>query len=105
MRHLRAVAGSAFARGEAYWRNGHVVAYTVTGDAIDGVVIGKERYHAQLSASGGFLSAGCTCPVGAAICKHAVALGLAFLHEDGAAGPRQATLAVLPGAAAASSAN
>src|SRR5262245_13334824 len=82
VRHLRGMAGSAFARGEAYWRDGHVVSISVSEDAIDGVVVGGERYHVRLSMSSGFLSASCTCPVGALMCKHSVAVGLAYLHQD-----------------------
>src|SRR6185503_2562968 len=82
VRHLRGMAGAAFARGEAYWREGHVVSIAVSEDAIDGVVVGGERYHVRLSVGSGFLSASCTCPVGSLMCKHAVAVGLAYLHEE-----------------------
>jgi hypothetical protein len=76
------MAGAAFARGEAYWRDGHVVSIAVRSDAIDGVVMGGQRYHVRLSVSGGLLSTSCTCPVGSLMCKHAVAVGLAYLHEE-----------------------
>ncbi len=84
VRALRVLAGSAFARGEAYWREGRVESYAVNHGALDGVVVGTERYQAQLTTSNGVLIARCTCPVGISMCKHAVALGLAYLDRPGA---------------------
>lgn len=103
LRSLRALAGSAFARGDSYWREGRVVSYTVDGAAVHGVVLGGDSYRVRLSvdtpereAAGagrdpgagrgaGALIADCTCPASAAVCKHAVALGLAFLDRQAAA--------------------
>jgi superfamily II DNA or RNA helicase len=77
---LRRLAGFAFARGDAYWRQGRVVEMKVDDDTLDGVVEGSERYHVRMAAGPrGGITASCTCPVGAPMCKHAVALGLAFL--------------------------
>jgi hypothetical protein len=79
VRALRALAGLAFARGEEYWQDGHVVAFTVDGEAIEGVVEGGERYAVRIELAGHQLVATCSCPVVADLCKHGVALGLAYL--------------------------
>jgi hypothetical protein len=85
---LRAVAGMAYARGEAYWRDGHVVAYTVVGDdAVEGIVVGGARYHVRLTIGERELDASCTCPVGETFCKHAVALALAFVAKQNKQAP------------------
>jgi len=79
--NLRAIAGYAFPRGEAYFRAGKVETVTVLGDGIEGVVIGSERYEVRVSIANGRLVSSCTCPVGVT-CKHAVALVLAFLDRE-----------------------
>ncbi|HET7505072.1 MAG TPA: SWIM zinc finger family protein, partial [Kofleriaceae bacterium] len=92
--HLRTRAGGlVFARGEDYWLNGRVEACAASGEALEGVVIGGARYRVQLAVDTGNAVARCTCPVGDSFCKHAVALGLAYLTRqaprmmsDGAAG-------------------
>ncbi|MEJ7598200.1 MAG: hypothetical protein WKG01_09850, partial [Kofleriaceae bacterium] len=67
-------------RGESYWRDGRVVSYVLDDpNRLTGVVMGQERYHVQLGAWGGALVGRCSCPVGDQLCKHAVALGLAYL--------------------------
>ena len=71
----------SFMRGEVYWRKGHVESYAVVGDAVDGVVMGGERYRVQISIESGVLTARCTCPVGS-FCKHAVAVALAYLAKQ-----------------------
>ena len=83
MRVLRVLAGPAFARGEAYWREGRVESFTASAGAVEGVVVGTERYQAQLTTGTGLLISRCTCPVGLGMCKHAVALGLAYLEQPG----------------------
>src|SRR5690349_12332755 len=80
---LRATSGSAFARGEAYWREGRVLSCVLDGDALDGLVSGSESYRVRVSAPGGNLVAQCSCPVREAVCKHAVALGLSYLAQRG----------------------
>ena len=85
IRTLRLLAGSAFARGEAYHRDGRVESYRVDGDTVDGVVLGGERYITRLSAGQGVLHTRCTCPVGLVMCKHAVAVGLAYLEQPATA--------------------
>lgn len=82
--NLRATAGSAFARGEAYWREGRVLSCTLENDALDGLVVGTARYRVRVSAPSGVLVSDCTCPVRDAVCKHAVALSLSFLAQRGA---------------------
>ena len=86
-------AGMAYFRGEAYWRDGHVESYAVVGDdAVEGVVVGGDRYHVRLTIGVTGLDASCTCPVGATFCKHAVALALAFVAKQTRPAPQQATL-------------
>ena len=79
--NLRAIAGFAYARGEAYFRAGNVESCTVLGDAIEGVVVGTDRYQVRVAIVNGGLVSTCTCPVGFT-CKHAVALVLAFLDRS-----------------------
>ena len=40
--NLRATAGNAFARGEAYWREGRVLSCVLENDALAGLVEGQE---------------------------------------------------------------
>ncbi|WP_224362859.1 DEAD/DEAH box helicase [Hyalangium versicolor] len=81
--NLRAIAGTAFARGEAYWREGRVLSCAFENDSLDGVVVGTERYRVRITAPREVLVAQCTCPVRDALCKHAVALSLSFLAQRG----------------------
>ncbi|HET9626948.1 MAG TPA: hypothetical protein VFP84_36565, partial [Kofleriaceae bacterium] len=92
VRALRAYAGPAFARGEAYWQEGRVIACEVEGDAVTGVVEGSARYEVRIALHARALVATCTCPVVANLCKHGVALGLAYLARAEAA-PTPATTA------------
>ena len=94
---LRAGAGSAYARGEAYWHEGHVLSYAIAGGALDGVVVGEGSYHVRLENDAGALAASCTCPASASVCKHAVALGLAYLYDLTAAAGKQPPLPLPPG--------
>ena len=101
--NLRATAGSAFARGEAYWREGRVLSCILEDDALDGLVEGTAKYRVRVTAACGALVAQCTCPVRETVCKHAVALSLSFLARRGAlpepsqaavtAGPREGPFA------------
>ncbi len=79
--HLRAIAGSLFYRGEAYWREGRVVSCTLAGRTLEGEVDGTQRYRVKVIATpmDGLVTT-CSCPVGF-LCKHAVALVLAHLGE------------------------
>jgi len=91
LRHLRAVAGALFERGEWYWRDGRVESFAIAGDGVDGVVTGSDRYHVRLSVNAGLLLANCTCLARYDVCKHAVAVGLAFLNKQTRPAPLQAT--------------
>ncbi|MBN1208064.1 MAG: DEAD/DEAH box helicase [Myxococcaceae bacterium] len=79
--NLRAAAGSAFARGEAYWREGRVRSCALENDSLNGLVEGTAKYRVRVTAPDGALVSDCTCPVREAVCKHAVALGLCFLAQ------------------------
>jgi superfamily II DNA or RNA helicase len=92
LRTLRSFAGMGFARGEEYWREGRVESYAVDGDTIDGLVVGGQRYQVRVSSVAGALRASCTCPVNYAFCKHAVAVGLAYLHGSASPSGAQAAL-------------
>jgi superfamily II DNA or RNA helicase len=96
---LRSLAdGLSYLRGATYWQEGRVESYTVVDDAVDGVVQGGDRYHVRLSTDSGMLTASCTCPVGV-FCKHAVAVGLAYLANQrvpGAAGASPVPPAAAP---------
>ncbi len=76
---LRALSGYAFERGHEYWREGRVLACALDDGTLDGIVTGGIAYHVQVAARGGDLASSCTCPVKLAMCKHAVALSLAYL--------------------------
>jgi superfamily II DNA or RNA helicase len=82
--NLRTAAGGAFARGEAYWREGRVLSCVLDQDALDGLVRGTEEYRVRVTAHSGMLVSRCTCPVRESVCKHAVALSLSFLAQRGA---------------------
>ncbi|MBP2179431.1 SWIM zinc finger family protein [Amycolatopsis magusensis] len=78
---LRSLAGNAvFQRGR-----GMVGKVEDLGGLVDGVtavVVGSEPYRVGLKHRGGTIEARCTCPFAAdgAVCKHAVAVGLAWLR-------------------------
>ena len=76
---LRALSGFAFERGQQYWREGRVLACALDEGTLDGIVTGGITYHVRVVARGGDLAASCTCPVKIDMCKHAVALALAYL--------------------------
>ncbi|HEU4731151.1 MAG TPA: DEAD/DEAH box helicase [Kofleriaceae bacterium] len=87
--HLRDRAGGlVFARGESYWRQGRVESCVNEGEVLEGVVVGSERYRVRLTVDPGGAAARCTCPVGESFCKHAVAMGLAYLVKRAAEEPR-----------------
>jgi superfamily II DNA or RNA helicase len=79
--HLRALVGPTYYRGEAYWREGRVVSSKLEGRVLTGEVDGSERYRVHVTATptDGLISR-CSCPLGG-MCKHAVALVLAYLGE------------------------
>ena len=80
---LRAIAGYAFERGDAYMRQGRVLrCERADAGVVRGTVVGTQTYQVELSIEGRRLEARCTCPMGGGFCKHAVALAL-FWHEHG----------------------
>lgn len=76
---LRAASGSAFAPGEASWREGRVLSCVREDEALEGLIKGPEMHRVRLLASRGRLQSRCSCPAGNALCEHAIALGLSFL--------------------------
>lgn len=81
---LEDLAGTAvFERGEMYFDAGAVTRVRSTGDRITANVTGSETYRVELRDADG-LGFSCTCPHAAEgnFCKHAVALGLAWLSEQ-----------------------
>lgn len=80
---LEDLAGRAvFARGEAYFDAGAVARLRITADKLTANVSGSETWRVELR-DAGELDGGCTCPHAANgnFCKHAVAVGLAWLSE------------------------
>ncbi|HEX2688519.1 MAG TPA: SWIM zinc finger family protein [Kofleriaceae bacterium] len=80
-RHLCEL-GVAYLRGEAYFDEGRVQALVVTAGAVEGTVSSSAAYRVRIELASDELRSACTCPVGAG-CKHVVALGLAYLTEQG----------------------
>lgn len=99
---LRELAGDkAYARGLAYFNDGHVGQLEAQGERIFAPVYGSEAYETALWADGDGLAFSCTCPVGdnAEFCKHCVAVGLAWAKGGGKArrlSVRGAALAAVP---------
>lgn len=86
---LKDLAGTAaFQRGEAYFSDGAVSRLRLAGDKLTARVEGTENYCVELRDDDGDLAYDCTCPRAADgyFCKHCVAVGLAWLAEEGAAG-------------------
>src|SRR5436305_11544249 len=79
---LRKLSGYAFARGDAYLREGRVVQCERAGNVLRGTVVGTRTYEVELALGGSTLESACSCPVGVGFCKHAVALAL-FWREHG----------------------
>ncbi|CAK0775385.1 hypothetical protein WCLP8_5230001 [uncultured Gammaproteobacteria bacterium] len=83
---LRRLANDrSFSRGEAYLAQGQVRALRFDGERITATVRGGQNYRVRLWRAGGDLGWSCTCPVGedGAFCKHAVAVGLAWIAAGG----------------------
>ena len=74
----------AFARGRAYFQAGAVQRLAITHNRISARVEGTDLYHTELSLQDNELDFNCSCPVGddGEFCKHAVAVGLAWLAES-----------------------
>ena len=81
---LRTLAGGrAFGRGADYFESGAVTDLIDGGDTIKARVEGTYEYEVSLRPERKTLGYDCTCPVGEAgdFCKHAVAVGLAWLAQ------------------------
>jgi len=76
---LRRLAGDkAFARGQAYHRDGHVRILALESSRVLARVEGSEDYRVQLTGQGGRIGGTCTCPAfdDYGFCKHLVATAL-----------------------------
>ncbi|MGB3583749.1 MAG: SWIM zinc finger family protein [Roseiarcus sp.] len=76
---LKRVAGAAFARGEAYHRDGRVELLAVGPERVLAEVSGTEDYRVRLVRKGETFGGECTCPAfeDFGFCKHMVATALA----------------------------
>lgn len=86
---LKKLAGSAvFAHGESYFNSASVSRLKMIDDVISARVAGSYTYSVELWDEGDGLEYDCSCPHGAEgnFCKHCVAVGLAWLAENGGAG-------------------
>ena len=91
IRRIRSLAGETwFARGQAYFQQGHVGELSEHNGKLDVIVTGTEDYRVRLGIEDNDLSYSCTCPLGddEQFCKHCVAAALAWLatakNEGGA---------------------
>ncbi|HTE39464.1 MAG TPA: SWIM zinc finger family protein, partial [Steroidobacteraceae bacterium] len=88
---LQRVDPRVFDRGQSYFEGDAVVDLVDTGMALKAKVQGGDEYRVRLWADQGEIQYECTCPYGADdFCKHAVAVGLAWLARGNAA-PAKAT--------------
>ena len=88
---LRAVAGErAFARGEAYWQDGHVRILTIDPQRVLAQVAGSEDYRTEVTGRDMQIGGECSCRAfeDRGFCKHMVAVALAAnaLGDDAEAG-------------------
>ena len=84
---LRAAAGDKyFERGEEYFEQELVERLRVLPGVITAKVQGTETYEVRIAAVRGGLDFDCTCPLAddGAVCKHCVAVGLAWIDGRGA---------------------
>ena len=81
---LRRLAGAAFARGEAYHREGRVEILAIEPRRVLAKVMGTEDYRVNLLGKGETIKGECTCPAfdDYGFCKHMVATGLAANESD-----------------------
>lgn len=79
------VDAKTFARGLDYYHTEAVGMLEGDADFVSAVVQGTRPYRVSLRVSAGKLGCRCNCPVGGdgAVCKHAVALALAWLEREG----------------------
>ena len=76
---LESLAGTGFARGETYWREGRVCRLTCTESRVTAVVEGGQAYRVTLTGAGHEISGDCECAAAESLgfCKHMVATALA----------------------------
>ncbi len=81
---LRRIAGAAFARGEAYHRDGRVEILAFEPRRVLAEVSGTEDYRVNLLGAGDAIRGECTCPAfdDYGFCKHMVATALAANEID-----------------------
>jgi uncharacterized Zn finger protein len=80
----RATDGRSWQRGEKYFQQGRVRMLLADGDVLVAKVSGTRDYRVRLWADGDGVAGECSCPVGptrgaGGLCKHCVAVGLAYL--------------------------
>ena len=85
---LRLAGEKSFARGEEYHKEDRVRQIQAGSDRVSARVEGGQAYRVRLWQARGELQWSCTCPLGreAVFCKHAVAVGLAWLETTAAPG-------------------
>jgi uncharacterized Zn finger protein len=81
---LKRLAGAAFARGEAYHRDGRVELLAIEPRRVLAQVAGTEDYRVNLLGKGETIKGECTCPAfhDYGFCKHMVATALAANEGD-----------------------
>ncbi len=81
---LALVGARTFERGEAYFREGRVSGLARQASSLSAVVRGGAEYRVRVWVKDDALAYACTCPAGAdgAFCKHAVAVGLAWVESQ-----------------------
>src|ERR1700734_1284218 len=81
---LKQLAGAAFARGEAYHRDGRVEILALEPRRVLAQVAGTEDYRVNLLGKGETIKGECTCPAfdDYGFCKHMVAAALAANESD-----------------------
>src|SRR5258708_19108082 len=74
----------SFARGEAYFNEGHVQSLAEQDGVLTAVVSGQQDYRVKLRWDDSEVEYSCNCPVGldGKFCKHLVAAGLAWINPD-----------------------
>jgi uncharacterized Zn finger protein len=81
---LKRLAGAAFARGEAYHRDGRVEILAIEPRRVLAQVAGTEHYRVNLLGAGETIRGECSCPAfdDYGFCKHMVAAALAANESD-----------------------
>lgn len=85
---LRRSSSQTYFRGEQYWSRGAVRGLRLEDGTLTGEVQGHLTYCCRLHVEDGRLTGDCTCPAhhDGYLCKHLVALGLAYLQARSAPG-------------------